>query len=185
MKGHDLELRLDTLGGIVSLELGRRVAALLRRACDGDLKLAAAESCTAGLVAALLTDVEGCSHAFDRGFVAYAEEAKEQLLGVPRALIEAHDAVSREVAVAMAEGGLARSSADACLAVTGYADDADGEVPAGLVHFAVAVRGAPTDHKKCEYGDLGRGAVRLACLDTAVELLEAAVDRASELRSSS
>jgi nicotinamide-nucleotide amidase len=93
---------------------------LLDKACERDLKLATAESCTGGMLASLLTDVEGVAHAFDRGFVTYTDDAKTEMLGVPQALIDAHGAVSKEVAVAMAEGALARSRANIALAITGW-----------------------------------------------------------------
>lgn len=134
--------------------------ALLREACDRDLRLATAESCTGGLLAALLTDVEGCSHIFERGFVAYSEAAKTEMLGIPAELIEREGAVSKAVALAMTEGALARSKADIALSVTGYAGSAEeGEEP-GLVHLACARRGCTPEHLEAHFGHRGRGAVR-------------------------
>jgi nicotinamide-nucleotide amidase len=149
-------------------------AEVLRRVCDLELKLATAESCTGGLLASVLTDVKGCSHAFERGFVAYSDRAKNELLGVPLELIEDETAVSKPVAIRMAEGGLKGSAAHVCLAVTGYADDADGQAPAGLVHFALAIRDGQTRHECHDFGDRGRGEVRIACIRTALNMIDSA-----------
>jgi nicotinamide-nucleotide amidase len=104
------------------------------------LTLAVAESCTGGLVAELLTSVPGASRSFLGGVVSYANSAKMELLGVERALLEAHGAVSAEVAQAMAEGARRRFGSSLALAVTGIAgpDGGSAEKPVGLVHFAVA-----------------------------------------------
>ena len=107
--------------------------------------------------------------------MTYTDEAKTEVLGVPAALIEAETAVSKNVAIAMAEGALARSKADICVAVAGYADDADGAVPGGLVHFALAAREYPTRHEKHEFGDIGRGGVRIACIGVALRMIEDAI----------
>ena len=96
---------------------------VLEEACRRELMLATAESCTGGLLASLLTDVPGCSHAFERGFVTYSEEAKRDLLGVPAQVLKEDGAVSERCAVAMADGALANSKADIAIAVTGFASD--------------------------------------------------------------
>ena len=88
--------------------------------------LATAESCTGGAIAAALTDIAGSSDVFERGFVTYSNEAKNELLGVPAPLIVAHGAVSHEVAAAMAEGALAHSRADVAVSVTGIAGPGGG-----------------------------------------------------------
>jgi len=148
-------------------------AALLERFRAAGLKLATAESCTGGLIAAVLTEIAGSSDVVDRGFVTYSNAAKSELLGVDPALIEAHGAVSEPVARAMAEGALARSAADRAVAVTGVAGPGGGsaEKPVGLVHLAVAVRGGPTLHRAERYGDRGRAGVRLATVATAFAML--------------
>ena len=171
---------LETLADSVPDELDRKAAELLERVCDGGLRLATAESCTGGLLASILTDVSGCSHAFDRGFVVYTDDAKHSLLGVPLTTLVTHSAVSEPVARAMAEGGLASSEAHICIAITGYADDLGGEGRAGLVHFALATRSFPTLHVLKEFGDLGRGRVRIACLCAALEMLESYLDARTE-----
>ena len=110
-----------------------------------ELKIATAESCTGGLLAGALTENAGASNVFERGFVSYSNEAKQDMLGVPAKLIAAHGAVSAEVAEAMALGALAKSRAQIALAVTGIAGPGGGsaEKPVGLVHFALAQEERP------------------------------------------
>jgi nicotinamide-nucleotide amidase len=134
------------------------------------LRLAAAESCTGGLLASLLTDIPGASHVFDRGFVVYTDEAKAQMLGVNRALLREHGAVSEAVSIAMAEGAVERSQAEIAAAITGWAEGGPGQ-PAGLVHFAAARRSHPTLHRVECFGDIGRARLRVACLETALLLM--------------
>lgn len=162
---------MENLTTDIPEDVQERIRRLLARACDLERRLATAESCTGGMVASLLTDVEGCSHAFERGYIAYTDEAKADMLGVSTALLAEHGAVSRPVALAMAEGALARSGADVALAVTGFAGPA-GDAEEGLVHFACADRGRRTLHREAHYGPIGRSGVRLACLRTAVEMFE-------------
>jgi nicotinamide-nucleotide amidase len=163
------ELRdTETLSPLLPDETEEAVRVLLAKAAERDLKLATAESCTGGMIASLLTDVQGVAHAFDRGFVTYTEEAKNEMLGVPIDLIEKKSAVSKEVAIAMAEGALQRSRANIALSVTGYADK--GPEP-GLVHFACARGGRVTLHREEHFGPGGRGATRVKCMKTAVEMM--------------
>ena len=137
------------------------------------LKLAAAESCTGGLVTALLTEIAGSSDVVERGFVTYSNAAKHELLGVPDEMLAAHGAVSEPVARAMAEGALARSSADVAVAVTGVAGPGGGTAakPVGLVHFAAARRGGEILHRECRFGDIGRSQVRLTSVREALQLV--------------
>jgi len=130
------------------------------RACR--LKVATVESCTGGLIAGALTEIAGSSDVVDRGFVTYSNEAKNELVGVPMALIDTHGAVSEPVARAMAEGGLERSRADITVSVTGVAGPGGGsaEKPVGLVHFGCAARGTETLHQRHEFADRGRGFIR-------------------------
>ncbi len=160
-----------------SEELLRRSERLLERARAKGVRIASAESCTGGLVAALLTETPGSSDVVERGFVTYSNRAKTELLGVPAEVIAAHGAVSPQTARAMAEGALARSAADIALAVTGIAGPGGGSKakPVGLVEFACAARGAGTALRTEQFGDLGRSRIRLAALGTALSLLEAAV----------
>jgi nicotinamide-nucleotide amidase len=141
-------------------------------------RIATAESCTGGLVAARLTDVAGSSAVVDRGFVTYSNEAKSDMLGVDAALIAAQGAVSEPVARAMAEGAVARSLADVAVAITGVAGPGGGTAtkPVGLVHFGLAARDAETRHLERRYGDLGREEIRRRAVADALGLLAAALD---------
>ena len=152
-----------------------RMKRVLARMCESGLSVTTAESCTGGLVAAQMTDIEGCSHAFDRGFVTSTDAAKQELLGVDAALLAQKGAVSAEVAIQMAEQAIRRSRADLAVSVTGYAGSPGGEAQEGLVHFALARRDGPTVHRKEEFGAIGRDAIRDRCLHTVVALLEDAV----------
>jgi nicotinamide-nucleotide amidase len=127
-----------------------------------DLAIATAESCTGGLIIGALTEIAGSSDVVDRGFVTYSNEAKMTMLGVPAALLQAHGAVSAEVAQAMAHGALVHSEADVTVAVTGVAGPGGGSAskPVGLVHIAVAAIGRDTIHRECRFGDIGRPGVR-------------------------
>lgn len=130
---------------------------------------ATAESCTGGLVAGAITDVPGSSVWFDRGYVTYTNEAKEQMLGVPAAVLAEHGAVSEPTARAMAAGALARSAAGFAVAITGVAGPAGGSPakPVGLVCFAWAARGGATVAATHRFpGD--REAVRRAAVVTAL-----------------
>lgn len=147
----------------------------MRRLCDKDLKVATAESCTGGMLAALLTDFEGAGHGFERGFVTYTKEAKAELLGIPRDLLDNNNAVSEIVARAMAEGALERSQADFAVGVTGFAGPAGEDCEQGLVHFALARRGGETVHREEHFGAIGRGPVRVRSLRSMLKMLEDAV----------
>ena len=135
-------------------------------------RIATVESCTGGLISGLLTDISGSSDVVDRGFVTYANQAKQELVGVPAELLAEHGAVSAPVAVAMAEGGLARSNADRVVSVTGIAGPGGGtaEKPIGLVYFGLAIEGevVHTEHHVFE-GD--RTEIRLAAVANAIRLL--------------
>ena len=158
----------ETLSPVLPGRVEEATRRLLAKACERELVLATAESCTGGMLASLLTDVQGVAHAFDRGFVTYSEDSKTELLGVPAALIAEKGAVSKAVAVAMAEGALARSRAHIALAITGFADAGD---EPGLVHFACARSGRITAHREAHYGGIGRGGVRVAALEAAVAMM--------------
>jgi nicotinamide-nucleotide amidase len=145
---------------------------VLNLATRNGLKIATAESCTGGLLASLLTDVEGCSHCFDRGFVAYTDDAKAELLGVPREVLERDGAVSACAAEAMVQGALQHSKSDIALAITGYAGPGGpGEEP-GLVFVAACRRNEPVQANEYHFGDGGRGDVRLRCLKVALQMLK-------------
>lgn len=148
-------------------------ARVIREASEAGLMLATAESCTGGLIAGALTEIAGSSSAVERGFVTYSNEAKSDMLGVPADLIARVGAVSREVAIAMAEGALAASRADVTVAVTGIAGPGGGsaEKPVGLVHMALAAKGLSTHHEELQFGDIGRSGVRLATVERALAAL--------------
>jgi nicotinamide-nucleotide amidase len=133
-------------------------------------RLATAESCTGGLVAATCTALAGSSDWFERGFVTYSNEAKREQLGVDAALLATHGAVSQAVACAMAAGALAHSPADVAVAVTGIAGPggATAGKPVGLVWLATACRdGAVQAHRLQLAGD--RAAVRAQSVAIALE----------------
>ena len=142
------------------------------------LRLVTAESCTGGLIAALLTEIPGSSDVVERGFVTYSNEAKHEDLGVPNALIAQHGAVSEAVARAMAEGALKRSHADITVSVTGVAgpDGVGADKPIGLVHLAAARAGGATLHQECRFGDIGRDGVRREAVAVALALLRRALE---------
>lgn len=152
--------------------------AVVAAAAARGVMIATAESCTGGLVAGALTAVPGSSAVVERGFVTYSNAAKVQMLDVPAALIDRHGAVSEAVARAMAEGAAARSGASLAVSITGVAGPGGGSdaKPVGLVHFALARRGAATLHRVERFGDIGREAVRLASVRTALALLAGALE---------
>lgn len=143
------------------------------------LRLATAESCTGGLVAGAITNVAGSSDAFDRGFVTYSNAAKEEMLGVPRDILERFGAVSAETARAMAHGAVERSFADIAIAVTGVAGPGGGsaEKPVGLVHFACLRRNAGVEHVERRFGPRSREAIREASIRQALEMMIEAAQR--------
>ena len=155
-----------------------RATAIIERARSSGHKIATAESCTGGLVAALLTESPGSSAVVDRGFVTYSNEAKIAMLRVPADLIADVGAVSGEVAIAMALGCLDASNADITVSITGIAGPGGGspEKPVGLVHFAATRSGEPLLAVERRFGDLGREAVRMASVDQALSLIETLLD---------
>ncbi|HWA48188.1 MAG TPA: nicotinamide-nucleotide amidohydrolase family protein [Dongiaceae bacterium] len=140
------------------------------------LRIATAESCTGGMIAAALTDIGGSSDVFERGFVTYSNEAKTELIGVPADLIAKFGAVSEQVAREMAAGALRHAHADVAVAVTGIAGPGGGsaEKPVGLVYLGLARRGAET---RCERRIFpgSRADIRRATVDRALEMLAEAV----------
>jgi nicotinamide-nucleotide amidase len=154
--------------------LARRLGGAL--AARGE-RIAAAESCTGGWIAKVLTDVPGSSGWFDRGFVTYSDEAKSELLSVPAALIGAHGAVSEPVARAMAEGALRHSAAAFAVAVTGIAGPGGGtpEKPVGTVCFGWASRAGQCSSASRQFtGD--RQAVRRHSVAHALEGMLACIE---------
>jgi len=155
------------------VDLARRVIEANRSA---GRRIAVAESCTGGLVAAALTEIAGSSDVFDTGFVTYSNEAKMQVLGVSSEVIETFGSVSIACAWAMAQGAIQRSEADVAVAITGIAGPGGGSEnkPVGTVVFACAERGSARDDMvadKRSFGDLGRAGVRTQAALCALELL--------------
>lgn len=152
--------------------------AFLAQAQARGLTLATAESCTAGLIAATVGRVPGCSSVLERGFVTYSNAAKSALLHVPPELIERRGAVSQEVALAMAEGALGASPADLAIAVTGVAgpDGGSEEKPVGLVHIAAARRGGARLHEEKRFGAIGREDVQRQTVAAALAMLARLLD---------
>ena len=135
--------------------------------------LAAAESCSGGLLAVTLTEIPGSSDVFERGFVTYSNEAKQVMLGVTPMTLAKHGAVSRETAEAMAMGVLAHAPVDLAVSITGIAGPG-GAVPGkpvGLVYLAAASRGGRRIQHERTDGDIGRTQVRRACVIEALAIL--------------
>ncbi len=157
-------------------DLDDRARTLLARCREGGLRIATAESCTGGLIAAALTAISGSSDVVERGFVTYTNEAKHEMLGVPMAFFETVGAVSEEVARAMAAGALEHSLADISCAVTGIAGPggATENKPVGLVHIAAARKGASLAHQRHVFaGD--RNAVRRQSVIVAFDMMAALI----------
>jgi nicotinamide-nucleotide amidase len=160
--------------------LPEELVAAARRVIDANraagLKIAVAESCTAGLVSAALTEIAGSSDVFEAGFVTYSNESKLEMLDVSLDVLETFGAVSIAVAWGMAQGALERTRADTAVAITGIAGPNGGSElkPIGTVVFARARRGGDPNEiiaDKKEFGDLGRGGVRLQAALCALDLL--------------
>jgi nicotinamide-nucleotide amidase len=157
-------------------KLAHRAEGVLQKVKDAGHSVATAESCTGGVLAALLTDIPGLSSTFDRGFVTYSEESKSDLLGVEPMLIARHGVVSREVAEAMAKGAFERSKANLAISITGYAGPGAGSDQPGLVHLALARAEGPMIHRECDFGEAPRDRVRQLTVNAALEMLEQALD---------
>jgi nicotinamide-nucleotide amidase len=153
--------------------LTEQAAALLDLCRRKKLRIATAESCTGGLIAATLTEIPGSSDVVERGFVTYSNEAKETMLGVPGTTLRTFGAVSRQTAEAMAKGALRQSHAELAVSVTGIAGPGGGslEKPVGLVHFAAASKHGQLIHHEKHFGDIGRSQVRHASVVEALAML--------------
>lgn len=159
---------------LLDTELATIAALVLRDFRAANRRIATAESCTGGLIAALLTAHPGSSDVFERGFVSYSNEAKSELLGVPAQLIVAEGAVSAPVAAAMAQGALENSHADAAVSVTGIAGPGGGSAlkPVGLVYIAIAARGEDGAFvEEFLFDDKGRDFIRSQSAKMAMEML--------------
>jgi nicotinamide-nucleotide amidase len=157
-------------------DITAQAIAVLETARSAGVRIAVAESCTGGLVAAALTEIAGSSDVLDRGWVVYSNEAKVKMLGVSLDLIETFGAVSEAVAWAMAKGALEKSEADIAVSITGIAGPggASEQKPVGTVVFAVAHKGSdPNDIQadRRDFGNIGRTEIRLAAVKVALELM--------------
>jgi nicotinamide-nucleotide amidase len=154
----------------VNLELARQIIDACRLR---EIMIATAESCTGGLIATTLTEVPGASAVFDRGFVTYSNGSKIEMLGLFPITLKQSGAVSKETAMEMAHGALARSEAGLSVAVTGIAgpDGGTAEKPVGLVHIAAKHYNGTMLHREMRYGEIGRSAVRFSTVHTALEMM--------------
>jgi nicotinamide-nucleotide amidase len=157
------------------MTMEQRAAALLEQCRLHGVKIATAESCTGGMLAALLTSVPGSSDVFDCGFVTYSNEAKKRMLGISHEIIADYGSVSRECSLSMAQGAILESAATLAVSITGIAGPGGGTTgkPVGLVHIACARRNGATLHREERFGDIGREGVRTASVEVALALLEA------------
>ena len=167
--------RTETLDPILPEHLSRTACEVLALASEREIPLITAESCTGGLLAALLTDVPGCSHVFERGFVVYSDDAKCDLLLVDRGELERCGAVSREIAIAMVKGALDRSRKGVGVAITGFAGPGSDGDEEGLVHFACGAHGGEIAHREEHFGKVGRDGVRIAALAVALDMMDNAL----------
>ena len=167
----------DTLDPILPDDITDLAQEVLRAAGEAKVMLATAESCTGGLLAALLTDVSGLSHAFDRGFVTYSSEAKCDMLDCDATMIEDCGAVSRDTAEAMAKGAIARSNASVAVSITGFAGPGGDDDEEGLVHFACHNEDTSITHREEHFGPIGRDGVRLKALRTSLEMMKESLVR--------
>jgi len=161
---------------MLSPALLEHAAAVLDACRSRGLRLATVESCTGGLIVAALTAIDGSSDVVDRGFIAYSNDAKTDLVGVPAELIAGHGAVSEAVAAAMATGALTRSRAQIAVSATGLAGPGGGSAqkPVGLVWIGLAQRDHPVSAERHVFsGD--RAAVRAAAVAHALMMIRARV----------
>jgi nicotinamide-nucleotide amidase len=158
---------------VADSELFERAHALIELCRTKKLRIAVAESCTGGLLAATLTEIAGSSNVFERGFVTYSNDAKQTMLGVAPMTLASYGAVSRETAEAMAEGALAHAPVDLAVSITGIAGPGGAVAgkPVGLVHFAAASGSGQLIQRERRYGDIGRAQVRRASVIEALAML--------------
>ena len=169
---------MDTILPAELVEAARRVIEQNRAI---GRRVALAESCTGGLVAAALTEIPGSSDVFEVGFVTYSNDAKLSALKISTDVLETFGAVSIAVAWSMAQSALQQSGADVAVAITGIAGPGGGseKKPVGTVVFARARVGDDEEHAITDqkfFGDLGRGGIRLQAALCALELLLPSAD---------
>jgi nicotinamide-nucleotide amidase len=145
---------------------------LLKTCGERHMRVATAESCTGGLIAALLTEIPGSSVVIGRSFITYSNRAKREVLNVPAELLKQHGAVSEQVVRAMAQNTFDMTTAHLTVAVSGIAGPGGGsaEKPAGTVHMATATADGVT-HMCHQFGDIGRTQVRIATVNAAMDMM--------------
>jgi nicotinamide-nucleotide amidase len=174
--------RTSAAAYIYDPSLEARARAILAEAHRKGLSIVTAESCTGGALSALLTDVEGFSHVFDRGFAVYCDAAKRDCLDIDYDLLERKSAVSPEVAAAMADGALRKSGADIAVAITGNAGPAGPNEETGLVFVCALTRDGRDSSRACHFGDIGRSQTRIKAIETALTLLAQLCENAGRRR---
>ncbi len=173
----------DIMQSLFPDEIASLAEAVHSLAVSQGKRIAVAESCTGGLLSAVMTDMAGASIVFDRGFITYSNSAKHKTLGVSEDIIDTFGAVSEAVAWAMARGAMERSDADLAVAITGIAGPSGGSdmKPVGLVVFALVKKGDKPEHyiaDSRQFGDIGRLAIRLQAVRAALDLLKSALSPA-------
>jgi len=152
-------------------DIAEKAEQVLEQAAAAGIMVATAESCTGGLLAAALTAIEGESNAFDRGFVTYTGDAKQDLLGLDRAFLARHGEVSEETARAMAQAVLDRSKAGLVCATTGYTGKAEPGGEDGLVYIAAMHRDRRLLLRECHFGERDRAEARHLTVEAALDML--------------
>ncbi|MEO1553554.1 MAG: CinA family protein [Pseudomonadota bacterium] len=147
------------------------------QAMERRVRIATAESCTGGLIAALFTEFAGSSKVLERGFVTYSNASKAEILGVAGDVIADYGAVSEPVARLMAEGAMEQSRTNLAIAVTGIAGPGGGTPmkPVGTVHLACARENKAMLHEMLTLGDIGRHEIRMATVEAALNLIKAQI----------
>lgn len=140
---------------------------------EKNVMVATAESCTGGLVAGAITEIPGSSQVLERGFVTYSDQAKTEMLGVMPITLKQYGAVSKDTALEMAHGALARSEAGISVSITGIAGPSGGSTgkPVGLVHFGGRHYKGRMIHREMNFGEIGRDQIRLASVEVALEMI--------------
>jgi nicotinamide-nucleotide amidase len=156
-----------------SLEIDTLARLVIDDARERRLRIVTAESCTGGLVAGAICAIPGASDVFERGFVAYTNRAKQELLDISGDLIADLGAVSEPIARMMAEGALENSHAHVCVAITGVAGPGGGSPlkPVGTVHFATARANQSVIHRQELFELETREEIQLAAVQVALEML--------------
>lgn len=153
-------------------DLCTRAVAVIAAAEARHWRISTAESCTGGLLAGLLTEINGASRVIGRAFVTYSNRAKKEILNIPAELLTKHGAVSEPVIRAMAQNLFDMTSAHLTIAISGIAGPSGGtpDKPVGTVYLATTTA-TGTTHLRAQYGDIGRREVRLETLSTALTML--------------